>query len=59
MEKLKLRRRPPIDPMTGSTDWGLGAMQDEPDSDWNGENGFDVYSKSEVTAFDGTKYKDW
>jgi len=59
-KKLKCLRRIPIDPMTGNTDWGLRAMQDDPDSDsWNGENVFDVYSKSEGTALDGTKYKDW
>lgn len=59
-KKLKFLRRIPIDPMTGNTDWGVRAMQDDPDSDsWNGENVFDVYSKSEATALDGTKYKDW
>jgi general secretion pathway protein G len=46
--------------MTGTTDWGLHAVQDDPDSDsWNGENVFDVYTKSAGTALDGTKYKDW
>jgi general secretion pathway protein G len=59
-KKLKFLRRIPIDPMTGNTDWGLRAMQDDPDSNsWNGENVFDVYTKSEGTALDGTKYKDW
>jgi general secretion pathway protein G len=59
-KKLKLLRRIPIDPMTNSTDWGLRAYQDEPDSlSWGGSNVFDVYSKSEGTALDGTKYKEW
>ena len=59
-KKLKYLRRIPIDPMTGDTDWGLRSMQDDPDSDsWDGENVFDVYTKSEGTALDGTKYKDW
>jgi general secretion pathway protein G len=59
-KKLKFLRRIPIDPMTGNTDWGLRAMQDDPTSDsWNGENVFDVYTKSQGTALDGTKYKDW
>ena len=59
-KKLKFLRRIPIDPMTGGTDWGFRAMQDDPTSDsWNGENVFDVYTKSEGTALDGTKYKDW
>lgn len=59
-KKLKFLRRVPIDPMTGNTDWGMRSMQDDPDSDsWDGENVFDVYTKSEGTALDGTKYKDW
>jgi general secretion pathway protein G len=59
-KKLKLLRRIPIDPMTNSTDWGLRAYQDEPDSlSWGGSNVFDVYTKSEGTALDGTKYKEW
>jgi len=59
-KKLKFLRRIPIDPMTGNTDWGLRSMQDDPTSDsWDGENVFDVYTKSQGTALDGTKYKDW
>jgi general secretion pathway protein G len=59
-KKLKFLRRIPIDPMTGNTDWGLRSMQDDPNSDsWNGDNVFDVYTKSQGTALDGTKYKDW
>jgi general secretion pathway protein G len=59
-KKLKFLRRIPIDPMTNSTDWGLRSMQDDPDSDsWGGQNVFDVYTKSQGTGLDGTKYKDW
>jgi general secretion pathway protein G len=59
-KKLKFLRRIPIDPMTGDTDWGLRSMQDDPNSDsWDGNNVFDVYTKSQGTALDGTKYKDW
>jgi general secretion pathway protein G len=58
--KLKFLRRIPIDPMTHSTDWGLRSYQDKPDStSWGGEDVFDVYTKSEGTALDGTKYRDW
>ena len=58
--KLKFLRRIPIDPMTRSTDWGLRAYQDKPDSlSWGRGNVFDVYSKSGGTALDGSKYKDW
>ena len=59
-KKIRFLRRIPIDPMTNGTDWGLRAVQDDPNSDsWNGENVFDVYTKSQGTALDGTKYKDW
>ena len=59
-KKLKLLRRIPKDPMTNSTEWGLRAYQDDPKmNSWGGQDVFDVYTKSEGTGFDGTKYKDW
>jgi general secretion pathway protein G len=59
-KKVRYLRRLPIDPMTGTTEWGLRSMQDDPDSDsWGGQNVFDVYTKSRDEALDGTKYKDW
>lgn len=59
-KKLRFLRRIPIDPMTGNTDWGLRSTQDDPTSDsWGGQNVFDIYSKSNGTGLDGTKYKDW
>jgi len=59
-KKVRFLRRVPVDPMTGTTDWGLHGVQDDPDSDsWNGENVFDVYTKSSETALDGTNYRDW
>jgi general secretion pathway protein G len=59
-KKVKFLRRIPIDPMTGNTDWGMRSNQDEPDSDsFGGQNVFDVYTKSNGTALDGTKYSTW
>lgn len=59
-KKLKFLRKVPIDPMTGKNEWGLRSMQDDPDSDsWGEQNVFDVYTKSQGTALDSTKYKDW
>jgi general secretion pathway protein G len=59
-KKLKFLRRIPIDPMTRSTDWGLRSYQDEPDSTfWGGQNVYDVYTKSQGIALDGTKYNEW
>jgi general secretion pathway protein G len=46
--------------MTGKAEWGLRAYQDKSDStSWGGQNVYDVYSKSEGTALDGTKYREW
>jgi general secretion pathway protein G len=59
-KKLKFLRKIPIDPMTGKAEWGLRSMQDDPDSDsYGGQSVFDVYSKSQGTALDGTKYSTW
>ena len=59
-KKLRFLRRIPVDPMTGDADWGLRSNQDDPDStSWGGQNVFDVYTKSEGTALDGTKYNTW
>lgn len=58
--KFKFLRRIPIDPTTGKADWGLRSMQDDPDSQsWGGQNVFDVYTKAQGTALDGTRYGDW
>jgi general secretion pathway protein G len=57
---VKFLRRIPIDPMTNSYEWGLRSYQDAPDSDsWGRKNVYDVYTKSQATALDGSKYKDW
>jgi general secretion pathway protein G len=58
--KLKFLRRIPIDPLTGTKEWGMRSYQDRPDArSWGGQNVFDVFTASEGTALDGTKYKDW
>jgi general secretion pathway protein G len=59
-KKIRFLRKIPVDPMTGTTEWGLRSMQDDPDSDsWGGQSVFDVYTKSLGSGLDGTKYKDW
>ncbi len=62
----KYLRRIPRDPMTepdspdNPNNWGLRSYSDPPDStQWGGDNVFDVYSKCEKIALDGTKYSTW
>ena len=58
--KIRFLRSVPKDPITGQAEWGLRAVQDDADStSWGGKNVFDVYSKSQGTASDGTRYVDW
>jgi general secretion pathway protein G len=58
--KLKFLRRIPVDPMTGTAEWGLRCYQDDPDSTaWCGDNVWDVYSKSTAKGLDGTTYNTW
>jgi general secretion pathway protein G len=57
---IKFLRRIPMDPMTGTYDWGKRSMQDDPKSQsWGGQNVFDVYTKSTERARDGTPYSEW
>ena len=57
---LYFLREIPLDPMTNSTDWGLRSTEDDPDSEsTDGENIYDVYTKSNGTALNGTLYKKW
>jgi general secretion pathway protein G len=59
-KKVKFLRRIPVDPMTGDSEWGMRAMQDDADStSWGGQNVFDVYTKATGEALDGTKYSEW
>jgi general secretion pathway protein G len=41
----------PVDPMTGASDWGVRTLPQG--------TVFDVYTKFDGTALDGTRYKDW
>lgn len=59
-KKVRYLRKIPVDPITGKAEWGMRCVSDDPDSNnWCGRNVFDVYSKSQATALDGTKYSDW
>ena len=59
-QHVRYLRTIPVDPMTGSADWGLRSVQDDPDArSWGGQDVFDVYSQSNGTALNGTRYADW
>lgn len=58
--QLKFLRRIPVDPMTGEAEWGRRCYDSEPDASfWCGEDVYDVFSKSDATAIDGSRYSDW
>jgi len=59
-KKIKLLRRIPRDPFTNTTEWGMRSDQDDPKStSWGGQNVFDVYTKTDQKAPDGTAYSEW
>ena len=59
-KRKKFLRRIPVDPMTGTSDWGKRSYQDAPDSKvWGGQCVYDIYTKSDAKGLDGSKYKDW
>lgn len=62
----KYLRRIPRDPMMPleapekTNNWGLRSTSDAPDStQWGSENVYDLYSRSEAEALDGSKYNTW
>ncbi|MBH0193252.1 MAG: type II secretion system protein [Nitrospira sp.] len=53
-------RTMPLDPLTGKSDWILRCYKDQPKpSSWCGQDVYDVMTRSEAAALDGTKYQDW
>ena len=58
--KMKFLRAIPKDPFTGKYEWGMRSPQDDPKSkSFGGQCVFDVYSKTEDKAPDGTPYAEW
>ena len=59
-KKVRFLRAIPTDPMTGKAEWGLHSMEDDPESDsWDGKSVWDVYTLSQDTGLDGTRYRTW
>lgn len=63
--KIYFLRRLPRDPMNANGDenaaasWGLRSYASPPDEPSEGEDVFDIYSRSEKVALDGTSYRQW
>lgn len=62
--KRRVLRRIPLDPFNDEADpmkcWGVKSSTDERNSTMtNGRDVYDIYSKCEGVAIDGTKYKEW
>jgi len=58
--KMKFLRSIPKDPFTGSYEWGMRSPQDDPTSkSWGGQCVFEVFTKTEDKAPDGTPYAEW
>ena len=58
--KRKFLRRIPRDPLTEDGEWGLRSYADKPDStSWGGQDVYDVYTKSDKQALDGTYHNKW
>lgn len=58
--KMKYLRRIPLDPMTREREWDTRSSRDEPKALFSdGLNVFDVRTRSDKVALDGTKYRDW
>ncbi len=63
-KKIYFLRRLPRDPFADrdlppAETWGLRAADSPPDEPRPGRDVFDIYSRSERRALDGTKYRDW
>ena len=62
--RLYLLRRLPRDPFADADvpaheSWGLRASTSPPTAPQAGSDVFDIYSRSELRALDGTRYRDW
>ncbi len=62
--KIRYLRRIPRDPFADpavppAQQWRLRGYQDDPGATWGGADVYDVTSRSEDTALDGTSYRDW
>jgi general secretion pathway protein G len=63
-KRLYFLRRLPRDPLADAAlpaaqSWGLRSYDSPPEAPAAGRDVFDVYSRAEGTAIDGSRYRDW
>src|ERR1035437_2297695 len=63
--KVKYLRHIPRDPfadqkLAADEQWGVRSYSDDPSSQsWGGQDVYDIYTKADRKASDGSKYRDW
>jgi general secretion pathway protein G len=57
-KRIYFLRRVPADPLSGEA-WGLRSYASPPDAPKDGDDVFDVYSKSAATGLNGVPYREW
>jgi general secretion pathway protein G len=59
-KRRKYLRRIPVDPITGEADWQIRCYKDGPDALISCDDDvYDIASKSDAIAIDGTEYRSW
>jgi general secretion pathway protein G len=56
--RIYFLRRVPLDPMSGEP-WGLRSHASPPDAPREGDDVFDVYSRSDGVGLNGVPYREW
>jgi len=57
-KRIYFLRRVPADPVSGEP-WGLRSYASPPDAPKDGDDVFDVYSKSAASGLNGVPYREW
>jgi len=57
-KRIFFLRRVPADPVSGEA-WGLRSYASPADAPKDGDDVFDVYSKSDATGLNGVPYREW